>query len=263
MSNTGTRKTALVTGASSGIGLEIAELLALRGYDLFLVSNDEQGLKHATSRIQKTGITVFSHCMNLAEENAATNLYSFIKELDVDIEILVNNAGFFFFKESVQVDPEQAGRIINLHIRTVSELCILLGKEMKEKRRGYILNTSSIAAYKAFPGIAFYGATKAYIKSFSRSLRSELKVYGVHVTTLSPGATATNLYNDKGVNVELGRKLGVMMSARSVAKAGVRGLFRNRSNVVPGVLTKVMLGVAVLIPHGLIYRVVKRGGWLK
>src|SRR5690554_3275751 len=111
---------------------------------------------------------------------------------------------------------------------------------MRQRKRGFILNNSSIAAYKAFPGIGYYGASRSYIKSFTRSLRTELKFYGVHVTCLCPGATATNLYDPNVIDVELGKKIGIMMSAEKVAKLGVKGLFKNKAVVVPGFVTKLM-----------------------
>jgi len=254
---------ALVTGSSSGIGIEIADLLALKGYDLLLVSNDEKGLEAAKNRLQSHPVEIDLFCLDLAREAAGQELVGYTHEQGMEIEVLVNNAGMFFFSEVAETSPEKAQKLVNLHMMTVSQLCILFGKQMKERKRGFILNTSSISAYKDFPGIAFYGASKAFIKSFTRSLRTEMRMYNVHVTCLSPGATATNLYDDKGINVELGKKVRVMMSARRVAAAGVRGLFRNRANVIPGVMTNVMLFFAYLTPHWIIYLIRKKGPWLK
>jgi uncharacterized protein len=244
---------ALVTGSSSGIGLEIARDLAERGYPLLLVSNDEAGLERIQHEFNAASYSVRILTMNLARPEAGSELYTWCKQEQLEIEVLVNNAGFFFFGQVVDTDSTKAIKLIDLHIHTVTQLCILFGKDMREKGRGYILNTSSISAYKDFPGIAFYGASKAFIKSFTRGLRHELKPSGIHVTCLSPGATATNLYDDKGINVELGKKLGIMLSARKVGRAGVKGLFCNKANVIPGFTTKLMLFFTLLTPHWVIY----------
>jgi short-subunit dehydrogenase len=113
--------------------------------------------------------------------------------------------------------------------------------------------TSSVSAYKDFPGIGFYAASKTYIKSFSQSLRHEMRYYGVNVTTLCPGATATNLYDPNVINVEKGKRWGIMMDARKVAAAGLNGMFHNRSVVIPGFMTKVLTAISVLLPAIVIY----------
>ena len=257
------KKVALITGSSSGIGLEMAHFVAQRGYNLLLVSNDEEGLIKAKNILSAYPIETTIYSMDLAQESAANELYHYTKENDFEVEVLINNAGIFFFGEVAETDVQKAQILINLHVATVTQLCIFFAKEMKTRKKGYILNTSSISAYKDFPGIAFYGASKSFIKSFTRSLRTEMRYYGVYVTCLSPGATATNLYDDKGINVELGKKLGIMMSAKSVAKSGVRALFNNRANVVPGVVTKIMLGFSIITPHWVIYQIRKHSKWLK
>ncbi len=255
---------ALITGGSSGIGLEIARLLALRGYALVLVSNEADKLLQLKPEFEskyKTG--VIKLCMDLSQPNAAKEVFHFCQQEKMEVDVLVNNAGFFFFGEATDADIQRAEQKIQLHVLTTSLLCTLFGNEMKKRRHGYILNTSSIAGYKAFPGIAYYGATKAYIRSFTRSLRTELNYYAVNVTCLCPGATATNLYDPNVINVALGKKLGIMMSAEKVAKAGVAGLFKNKAVVIPGVLTKVLLFLSLITPQWLIYVIRKRSGFLK
>jgi short-subunit dehydrogenase len=255
---------ALITGGSSGIGLEIARLLAARGYSLLLVSNQDeqlQQLKEEFFALYK--VKVETLCINLARNEAAYEVFNFCRQKNIEIEVLVNNAGFFFFGQITDADITKAQAKIHLHVMTSSLLCTLFGSEMKKRKRGFILNNSSISAYKDFPGIGYYGATKSYIKSFTRSLRTELKFYGVHVTCLCPGATATNLYDPNVIDVELGKKLGIMMSAEKVAKLAVKGLFNNRAVVIPGFMTKVMLFFALLTPYWLIYEIRKRTKLLK
>src|SRR5690554_5846223 len=195
-------KFALITGSSSGIGLEIAKLLAARGYSLVPVSNQEKELNQLKAELSaQYAVRVITLNIDLARSEAASEVFDFCKQHNLEVEVLVNNAGFLFFEQITDADIVKAQAKMHLHVMTSSLLCTLFGKEMRQRKRGFILNNSSIAAYKAFPGIGYYGASKSYIKSFTRSLRTELKFYGVHVTCLCPGATATNLYDPNVIDV--------------------------------------------------------------
>ncbi len=250
---------ALITGGSSGIGLEMAKCLAARGYSLVLVSNQEEQLNQLKAALEaQHKVRVETLCINLARNEAAGEVFDFCQQHNFEVEVLVNNAGFFFFGQITDADVGKAQAKILLHVMTTSLLCTLFGNEMRKRKKGFILNNSSISAYKGFPGIGYYGATKSYIKSFTRSLRTELKLYGVHVTCLCPGATATNLYDPNVINVELGKKFGIMMSAEKVARLGLQGLFNNKAVVIPGFMTKLMLFLALLTPHWVIYEIRKR-----
>lgn len=255
---------ALVTGSSSGIGLEMAKLLAARCYSLVLVSNEETKLNQLKEELSSQyKVRVDTLCINLARSEAALEVFNFCQQKNLVVEVLVNNAGFFFFGQITDADIEKAQSKIYLHVMTTSLLCTLFGNEMRKRRKGFILNNSSISAYKDFPGIGYYGATKSYIKSFTRSLRTELKFYGVQVTCLCPGATATNLYDPNVIDVERGKKLGIMMSAEKVARMGVQGLFNDKAVVIPGFMTKLMLFLAILTPQWVIYEIRKRTRFLK
>lgn len=255
---------ALVTGGSSGIGLEIANVLASHGYSLLLVSNQDEELRRTQEKFSAVHeVQVITQCVDLATNDAAYKVFDFCRHNNLEVEVLVNNAGFFFFGQITDVDTSMAQSKIQLHVMTSSLLCTLFGNEMRKRKKGFILNNSSISAYKDFPGIGYYGATKSYIKSFTRSLRTELKMYGVHVTCLCPGATATNLYDPNMINVELGKKLGIMMSAEKVANRGVQGLFNDKAVVVPGFTTKLMLFLVLLTPQWVIYAIRKRSKLLK
>lgn len=255
---------ALITGGSSGIGLEISKLLAARGYSLVLVSNQEEQLNRLKQELSSQyKVKVETLSINLALSEAASEVFNLCQQKNLVVEVLVNNAGFFFFGQIIDADVAMAQAKIQLHVMTSSLLCTLFGNEMKKRRKGFILNNSSISAYKDFPGIGYYGATKSYIKSFTRSLRTELKFYGVHVTCLCPGATATSLYDSNVIDVELGKKLGIMMSAEKVARLGVQGLFNNKALVIPGFVTKLMLFLALITPQWVIYEIRKRTKFLK
>lgn len=246
--------TAIITGSASGIGLEVAKILAGKGYHLYLVDVNQKGLSEVKVDIEsKYNVNVIIKCIDLSLPDAADIIYKDCIDKNLDVEILINNAGFFFFSEVAEANPDKSSMMIHVHMHTPSLLAIHFAKQMKEKRRGYIMMTSSISAYKDFPGIGFYAASKAYIKSFCKSMRLEMKYYGVHVTALCPGATATNLYDPNVINVELGKKWGIMLSAEKVAKAGIRGMFKNKAVVIPGFTTKLMTLFSVLTPSWLIY----------
>ena len=256
--------TALVTGACSGIGLALARELAALGYTLVLASNREGPLHEVARELQAAhGVSVYPVVLDLAQPDSAQQLVACVAALGVGVDILVNNAGFFFFGEVADTDPVRAAAMVTLHTLTPSLLCAAFAPRMRERGHGHMLFVSSISAWKDFPGIAYYTATKRYLRSFAASLRSELKPYGVNVTCLAPGATATGLYAQTGAPVELARKLGVMMEAEAVARAGLRAMFARRAVCVPGLLTRVMLVLAVLTPQFVIDLIRVRAPWLR
>lgn len=257
-------RTALITGACSGIGLEMARLLAARGYTLVLVSNRELELARVAAELREAhAIPVHMIAQDLATADAADALVADLDARGLEVDILVNNAGFFFFGQAADADLERARAMLQLHVTTPSLLCTHLGARMRARRRGHILIVSSISAVRPFPGISYYGSSKTYLRSFARALRSELAVYGVHVTCLAPGATATGLYDPSVVPVEKARKLGVMMDAEAVAAAGLSAMFRGRAECMPGAVTRVMAAAAAIVPQAVIDFLRRRAPWLR
>ena len=152
--------------------------------------------------------------------------------------------------------------MLALHVLTPTRLCLLFGQDMRRQRHGYILNMSSVTAWLAYPGINVYGATKRYLKNFSRGLHTELRDYGVYVTAVCPGAVDTDLYN---LNEKLRRRLvrsGIMLPPGKLARKAVRALFRGKAVLVPGLLNRLALPFIGLIPHSLIRRAARRSGIL-
>ena len=170
----------------------------------------------------------------------------------LEIEILINNAGQFFFGEVVDHEPEQVAAMLQLHVVTPTLLTRSFARHMRERRRGHVLITSSISAWRDFPGIALYGSTKRYLRSFACALRAELKVWGVNVTCLAPGATATNLFDQLGPVVQRARRLHVMVLPEQVARLAVKGLFARRAVVLPGWRARLSAWAMALTPDWVI-----------
>ncbi len=257
------RMWALITGASSGIGYCYAEELASLNYNLILVSNEERPLAEAANRLgRQYGVESRMICTDLTAADAADSLYATCREWNIRIEILINNAGMYRFGETLDIDRNFTTNMIALHTLTPTRLCILFGEDMRKQRHGYILNMSSITAWLAYPGINVYGATKRYLKNFSRGLHTELSDYGVYVTAVCPGAVDTNLYN---LNIKLRRHLvwlGIMMPPKKLARKAIHALLRNKAVFIPGILNRFLLPFILLIPHGFIRWVARKSGIL-
>jgi hypothetical protein len=254
---------ALVTGACSGIGLEMARILGARGHRLVLVSHRPGPLAEVAERIARDhGVEALALPMDLARPEAAGELFEAVSSRGIDVDVLINNAGMFFFGEVADADPARAAAMLALHVTTPSLLCTRFTAGMRARRRGHVLIVSSISAWRDFPGIAYYGSTKKYLRGFARALRSELAPYGVVVTCLCPGPTATGLYDGGTVPVDLARRLGVMGDAASVARSGIDALFRGEAEIVPGALSRAMGVAAAATPQPVIDWLRRRAPWL-
>jgi short-subunit dehydrogenase len=257
------RPVALVTGGCSGIGRAIARGLAARGHDLVLVSERADRLADAARTLgAEHGVTVHTACVDLSLPGGVEAVHERVRGLGLAVEVLVNNAGIFFFGEAVDAEPARASALLHLHVVTPSLLCTLLGREMRERRRGRILVVSSISAWRDFPGIAYYGASKRYLRGFARSLRSEMRPYGVTVTCLTPGPVATELYGPDSPQVRRGRELGLFLEPEQVAEAAIRGLLRGDAECIPGVSARLMAWGSALTPQWLVDLVRRRAPWL-
>ena len=217
------------------MGLEYARQLAAKGFNLLLVSNREEELLTAKEELSgKWSVEVVTRFLDLAAPNAADTLHAWCtEELGIVPDVLVNNAGMFFFKELSTTDLNLVQTMVNLHVNTITRSCILFGEDMKKRGSGYILIMASMAARIPAPGITIYSATKAYLKSFGRSLSYELKPHGVGVTTVCPAAIATPLYRLKPSLMNLGLKTGVIHSPKWLVRKALRAMFRKRRVISP------------------------------
>ena len=248
----GHRPWALITGGSSGMGLEYARQLAEIGCNLLLVSNQEEELEKAARELGRDGIQVVPHYQNLATETAAEELLAFCQAENLQIDILINNAGMFFFEELTRENEAKALTMMRLHIFTPTRLCIQFGEEMKKRGYGYIINMSSMAAKLPCPGITIYSATKAYLKSFGKSLYFEMRPYGVGVTTVCPAAIATPLYRLKPSLLQFGVKIGVIGTPQWLVRRALKGMMRKKRVVKPGFMNIYLPPLIALLPHKLV-----------
>ena len=253
------RPLALVTGASSGIGLMYATELARQGNDLVIVSNQEKELQETSDKLTADfGVTVTPLYRNLATPQAAEELHQYCIDHQLKIDILINNAGVFFFNELTNTDIRRVELMLSLHVVTVTKLCRLFGEDMKQRRHGYILNMSSMSAWMAMPGIQTYNATKAYILNFSRSLWYELKPYGVTVTAICPGAVDTGLYGLSPNLRRLAVAIGVSMKPEKLVKIALKKLAKGKKQVLPGGINHLFVPFIKHLPDWVVFATMKR-----
>ena len=244
---------ALITGGSSGMGLEFARQLAAKGHDLLLVSNQQEELaKTAAELSQAYGVKVIGRYQDLAKETAAEELFGYCQAENIQIDILINNAGMFFFEELSTENEAKALTMMRLHMFTPTRLCVLFGEEMKKRGSGYILNMSSMAAKLPCPGITIYSATKAYLKSFGKSLYFEMRPYGVGVTTVCPAAIATPLYKLKPSLLKLGVNIGLIGTPQWLVRRALRRMFHHRRVVKPGMMNYYLPPLIAILPKRLV-----------
>ena len=229
---------ALVTGASSGIGLQYATQLA-RDYhcDLLLVSNQRKELDEVAADLAaQYSVKTIAHFADLSLPDAAETLYAWCHEQHLEVDILINNAGVFFFNEYCKTDIKRIELMLQLHVMTVAKMTRLFAADMCERKRGYILNMSSMSAWMAMPGIQTYNASKAFIYNFSKSLWYELEPHNVHITVMAPGAVDTGLFGLAPNLRKLAVALTVSIPPEKLVKRALRKLFKGKKADTPGVI---------------------------
>ena len=234
------------------MGLEYARQLAEIGCNLLLVSNQKEELEKVASDLKTNEIQVLPHYQNLATETAAEELFAFCQDGNQQIDILINNAGMFFFEELTTENESKALTMMRLHIFTPTRLCILFGNAMKQRGYGYIINMSSMAAKLPCPGITIYSATKAYLKSFGKSLYFEMRPYDVGVTTVCPAAIATPLYKLKPTLLNFGVKIGVIGTPQWLVSKALKGMMRKKRVVKPGFMNIYLPPLIAILPKKLV-----------
>lgn len=250
---------ALVTGGSSGMGLEYCRQIAEAGCNVLMVSNEREKLESLSAGLaSEYGVMVKGFFCDLARPEAASELFSYCCAEGMEVDVLVNNAGIFFFEEIGEDNRAKAELMLQLHIDTPTRLIMLFGEEMKKRGRGFILNMSSICAGMKLPGIALYASSKNYIRSFSKSVYYEYWLHGVSVCSVCPGAVATPLYRLKPSLLSLGVRLGIINKPEYVVRRALRGLRRGRREVKPGLMPYYLPVLVALLPKCLIRQIWRR-----
>lgn len=254
-------RTALITGASSGIGYELSKLFAADGYDLILVARSEARLHELAAALRQAHhIQATVLACDLSDPNVVETVWSEVERQNLTVDVLVNNAGYGQWGRFVDLDEAELLNMLSLNVLTLTALTRRFLPPMIARGWGRVLNVGSTASFQPVPLLAVYAASKAYVLSFSEALAQETRGTGVRVTALCPGVTRTGF--QARARIEGARSpltmLGVMEAER-VARVGYRALMRGQAVAVPGVLNQLIVSAQRLAPRALIRAI---GEWM-
>ncbi|MDO9320635.1 MAG: SDR family oxidoreductase [Pseudomonas sp.] len=248
---------ALITGASSGIGLALAEALARRGRNLILVARQRDALESIACELtQRFGVEVLFSACDLSEPLQLSGLLQELEQADRQIDLLVNNAGIGTAGAFLKQDWSREQQLIEVNILALTRLCHALGQRMLQQGGGQILNVASVASFQPGPWMSNYYASKAFVLSFSEGLREELKKHGIQVSVLCPGPTRSAFFRNAQMKSAKLERSSLMMSCEEVALLTVQALEKNRAIIIPGWRNKLMAYWPRLIPRALVRRLV-------
>ncbi|OYU92896.1 MAG: short-chain dehydrogenase [Bacteroidetes bacterium B1(2017)] len=251
--------TALITGASNGIGLELAKVHASKGDNLVLVARNKSKLDELKSELEKQyKITVYTIGKDLSAQNAAQEVYEETTKQNIQIDYLINNAGFGDFGMFVETDWNKELQMINLNITTLTQFTKLYLQDMLKRRSGKIMNVASTAAFQSGPTMAVYYATKAYVLSFSEAVDNEVSDKGVTVTTLCPGATKSGFQAAAAMeesNLVKGKKLP---TSKEVAEYGYNAMMKGKTVAIHGLLNWIMANSVRFTPRAIVVKLTRK-----
>ena len=249
---------ALITGAAKGIGRAIAGELARLNYDLFLIDIDEPELLRTARRLEEQhGTFTYTLTLDLSQPGVAQTIQAWYKQFRNDLEVVVNNAGFGLNGSFEQIPIAEQLDVINVNIKALVEISYAFVPILKEQKKAYLLNVGSTTAYQTVPYVSIYAASKAFVVSFTRGLRHELRHSNLSVSCLSPGSTDTDFVNRARMGESIKKTASKLnMSPESVAKIAVKGLFRGESEIIPGFINQVGAFLPRVVPKSLVEKVV-------
>ena len=258
-SSTEAKQTALVTGASGGIGLDLAECFARDGYDLLLTARTEHALREAAQRLSKQyGVASAAIALDLGEIGAGKRLAQQIQQQGLRVDVLVNNAGYGYAGALEGSDLDTQLGMIDLNIRSLVELTHIYWPALLASGTGGVLNVASTAAFQPGPLMAVYYASKAFVLSFSEALWEEARGTGVRVSCLCPGPTATNFRARAGTDKKKLSQANVSMSSETVAQLGYRAWKANKRVEITGLRNRAMATAIPFLPRTAVLGVVRR-----
>ncbi len=242
-------KTALVTGASKGIGRCYALQLAAMGYNVLMIASGEEELLSTAEEVRKASSNVWVRTLvkDLATPTAAEELFAWTEAEGIKVDVLINNAGIFSFCDILNTPIERIQRMIYLHDITSTLNCRLYAADMIKRGGGRILNMSSFSIWMPYPGLSLYSASKAYLKSFSVAFSKEVKDKGVTVTAVCPAGIATDLYGLSPKLQRFGVRTGILMTPDSCARRSLNGMFRGQRCKVPDWWFRLFIPVCQLV----------------
>lgn len=242
-------KTALISGASSGIGYQCADLLAQQGYNLIVIGKRAAKLEKAVQILSQHPVNVYPLVLDLCEPEAAEKVFSFCKENHLHVDVLICNAGMNLVGQLMNTKPEDIINILQLQTLNPSLLCRYFGREMKKQGGGHILIVSSLTAYTPFPTLSLYAASKSYLHCFSKAIAAELKPFNIKVTELCPGGVETDFFGKRGKFILLAMRFGLMKTAREVAQKGLNAMFKGKTYITPGCINRLLIYMTHLLPR--------------
>ncbi len=256
--NGNSRQTALITGASAGIGVDLAECFARGGYDLILAARTESALREVGDRLAIAhGVKVTPIALDLGQIGGGTKLADAITKQGLQVDVLVNNAGYGNAAAFSESDRSVELGMVDLNIRTLLELTHIYWPSMLKNKRGGVLNVASTAAFQPGPLMATYYASKAFVLSFSEALWEEARGTGVLVSCLCPGPTASNFRQRAGTDKKRLAQAAPVMSSASVAELGYRAWKSNKRVEVTGMRNRVMAAAVPFLPRTAVLGVVR------
>lgn len=252
------KQTALITGASSGIGLELAKLFAQNKQNLILVARSTDKLTQLANELKsKHGIDVHVLSKDLSNYNAAKEIFDFTKQQNITITHLVNNAGFGDFGFFIESNWAKQEQMINLNITALTYLTRLFLPEMKNNKFGKVLNVASTAAFQPGPTMSVYYATKAYVLHFSEAIANELEGTGITVTALCPGATESGFQTLAAMEESKLVKGKKLPTSEEVAKYGYAAMNKGKKVAIHGIMNYIMANSIRFTPRSLVLKVVR------
>jgi len=249
-------KQAIVTGASKGLGKAFAHQLAALGYDVLLVARSEKILHDEAKYIAHTwGVTANYLALDLSDQQAAASIADWCNSSNFQPSVLLNNAGYACWGFFEKMEFAQQQHMMQVNIHSLVHLTHSLLPLLKKQNKGFIMNVASTAAFQSVPTMALYSASKAFVRSFTRSLRYELKGSGISVTCLSPGPIATNFIKQAGMEAMQETASKFEMKAEDVARKGLNDMFKGKSESVPGWLNYLNVRLSFIIPDAILEKI--------